>query len=318
MQTWRKCSLLTSGIALLMCVLAGSSTASERRTAIPLDFLTTREASDPQISPDGGTVVFVLEEPGPQPKGEPWRGDQDLWRVPADGNAAPQRWISSLSVTGRRDGLRMEHGWPSSPNEKPWGRPNREPDLPGQLQMGINRPLTQLSGNISQFRWSPDGRSVAFLSTQDPVVEDGGPQLSNQPQLLTKLNRISVSGEELRVISPSGLNVIDFDWSPDGTRIAALISPTATNEDVVNTRQLVVLNSDTGEVEQHFSNRIGWNSPVLWSPDSKFIHVDIWSPSPGDAWSPALVSPDDEPSRLLLEEPEQHSVIQAGPPTPVF
>ena len=73
---------------------------------------------------------------------------------------------------------------------------------------------------------------MAFLSTQDPVVEDGDPQLSNQPQPLTKLNRISVSGEELRVISPSGLNVIDFDWSPDGTRIAALISPTATNEAV--------------------------------------------------------------------------------------
>ena len=302
MQTWRKCSLLTSGIALLMYVLAGSSTASERRTAIPLDFLTTREASDPQISPDGGTVVFVLEEPGPQPKGEPWRGDQDLWRVPADGNAAPQRWISS-----------PERDW--SPRWSPDG--TRLAFLSQRKTIGSTEPrtqiylvnadgdqlhqLTQLSGNISQFRWSPDGRSVAFLSTQDPVVEDGDPQLSNQPQPLTKLNRISVSGEELRVISPSGLNVIDFDWSPDGTRIAALISPTATNEDVVNTRQLVVLNSDTGEVERRFSNRIGWNSPVLWSPDSKFIHVDIWSPSPGDAWSPALISTDNGQSRLLLE-----------------
>ncbi len=69
--------------------------ASERRTAVPLDFLTTREPSSPQISPDGQTVVFVLEEPGPQQKGQPWQGDQDLWRVPADGSTPPQRWISS-------------------------------------------------------------------------------------------------------------------------------------------------------------------------------------------------------------------------------
>ena len=222
--------------------------------------------------------------------------------MPADGNAPPQRWISS-----------SERDW--SPRWSPDG--TRLAFLSQRKTIGSTEPrtqiylvnadgdqlhqLTQLSENISQFRWSPDGRSVAFLSTQDPVVEDGAPQLSNQPHPLTKLNRISVSGEELRVISPSGLNVIDFDWSPDGTRIAALISPTATNEDVVNTRQLVVLNSDTGEVERRFSNRIGWNSPVLWSPDSKFIHVDIWSPSPGDAWSPALISTDNGQSRLLLE-----------------
>ena len=151
------------------------------------------------------------------------------------------------------------------------------------------RQLTQLSKNNSQFRWSPESNSVAFLSAHDPSVEDVSPQLSNQPRPLTKLNRISVSGEELRVISPSGLNVIDFDWSPDGTRISALTSPTAITEDVVNTRQLVVLNSETREVERRFSNRIDWNSPVLWSPDSKFIHVDIWNTLPGDAWSPALI-----------------------------
>ena len=141
--------------------------------------------------------------------------------------------------------------------------------------------MTQLSENISQFRWSPDSKSVTFLSAHEPSVEDGSSQLSNQPQPLTKLNRISVSGEELRVISPSELNVIDFDWSPGGTRISALTSPTSTTEDVVNTRQLVVLNCETGEVERRFSTRIGWNSPVLWYPDSKFIHVDIWNTLPG-------------------------------------
>ena len=65
-QTWKKCSFLSGGNALLMCVLAGSTTASERRAAVPLDFLIIREASEPQISPDGEIVVFVLEEPGQQ------------------------------------------------------------------------------------------------------------------------------------------------------------------------------------------------------------------------------------------------------------
>ena len=222
--------------------------------------------------------------------------------MPADGNAAPQRWLSS-----------PERDW--SPRCSPDGtrlaflcqrKTTGSTESRSQIYL-VNaegeqlRQLTQLSENISQFRWSPVSNSVAFLSAHDPSVEDGSPQLSNQPQPLTKLNRISVSGEELRVISPSGLNVIDFDWSPDGTRISVLASPTATTEDIVNTRQLVVLNSETGEVKRRFSNRIGWNSPVLWSPDSKFIHVDIWSPSPGDAWSPALISADNGQTRLLLE-----------------
>ena len=276
--------------------------ASERRAAVPLDFLTTREPSSPQISPDGQTVVFVLEEPGPQQKGQPWQGDQDLWRVPADGSTPPQRWISS-----------PERDW--SPRWSPDGA--RLAFLSKRNSAGANdsttqiylvdadgrqlRQLTQLNGDISQFRWSPDGSSLAFLHAEDPGVDDSAPQLSNQPQPLSKLYRISVSGQELKLISPSGLNVIDFDWSPDGSRIAALTSPTARTADVVNARQLVVLNSATGELERRFSNRIGWDSPVLWSPDSRFIHIDVWSPSPGDAWSPALVSPDDGQTRLLLD-----------------
>ena len=81
---------VSGGLALLVCSLASSTSASERRAATPLDFLTTREASSPQISPDGQTVVFVLEEPGPRQHGQPWRGDQDLWRVPTDDGSAPR------------------------------------------------------------------------------------------------------------------------------------------------------------------------------------------------------------------------------------
>ena len=276
--------------------------ASERRTAVPLDFLTTREPSSPQISPDGQTVVFVLEEPGPQQKGQPWQGDQDLWRVPADGSTPPQRWISSperdWSPRWSPDGARLAF---LSKRNAAGSKDSRTQIHLVNADGSQLRQLTQLNGDIVQFRWSPDGSSLAFLYAEDPGVDDSAPQLSNQPQPLSKLYRISVSEQKRKLISPSGLNVIDFDWSPDGSRIAALTSPTARTADVVNARQLVVLNSATGELERRFSNRIGWDSPVLWSPDSRFIHIDVWSPSPGDAWSPALVSPDDGQTRLLLD-----------------
>ena len=117
---------------------------------------------------------------------------------------------------------------------------------------------------------------------------------------MTGLFEVSVDGGDPRQISPSDLNVIDFDWSPDGTRIAALTAPSARVSDLVNARQLVILDPSVGEVERRFTNRIGWDSPVLWSPDGELIHVDVWSPSPGDAWSPALISAADGQTRILL------------------
>ena len=294
--------LLNGGLALFVCSQASVSRASERRAPIPRDFVTTREASNPQISPDGQTIVFVLEEPGPQPAGQPWRGDQDLWRMPADGSAPPQRWISSperdWSPQWSPNGDRLAF----LSNRNSGGTKTTEAQIYiANADASQLRQLTQLTGGVSNFRWSPDGNSIAFLHTKDVADDAAEPRLSNRPQPLTTLYRISISDLSSTVISPPGLHVIDFDWSPDGSKIAAITSPTAKTADVVNARQLVILNPTKLKVERRFSNRIGWNSQVLWSPDSQFIHVDLWSESPGDAWLPALVSPTNGQIRVLLK-----------------
>ncbi|WP_186538116.1 S9 family peptidase [Synechococcus sp. BIOS-E4-1] len=301
MPSGLKRAMVSSGLVLLACSFAAPTSASQRRGSTPLDFLTIRKASSPQISPDGETVVFVLEEPGPQKDGQPWRGDQDLWRVPADGSAPPQRWISSpqkdWSPRWSPDG-----GTLAFLSKRGTGESNGSTTqifLSDSSGAGV-RQLTGVGGEISAFRWAPDGSSLAFLASDDLNHSDSAPHPSNRPLPLTKLYQVSVSGEEVMLISPSGLNVIDFDWSPDGSRIAALTSPTAKVPDLVSARQLVIIDPSLAEVERRFPNRIGWDSPVLWSPDGELIHVDVWR-SPGDAWSPAFISVSDGQTQVLLD-----------------
>ena len=149
--------ILSAGIGLVGSTLVSATSASEQRAVKPLDYFTTREVSSPQISPDGQTLVFVLEEPGPRKQGQPWRGDQDLWRMPADGSAAPKRWLAS-----------PQKDW--SPRWSPDGgtlaflskRNNADGD-PSSTQIYLTDPLgtevrqlTRVSADVSGFRWAPE------------------------------------------------------------------------------------------------------------------------------------------------------------------
>jgi len=57
----------------------------------------------------------------------------------------------------------------------------------------------------SQPRWSPDGRTLAFVSTR-----------SDRPQIYT----MSVDGGEAQALTESQTGVQNFEWSPDGSQIA--------------------------------------------------------------------------------------------------
>ena len=65
-------------------------------------------------------------------------------------------------------------------------------------------------------RWSPDGRTVAFLSDRDG---------SNQVYL------IPIDGGEARALTESKTGIDSFAWSPDGKRIALLTSVPKTEEE---------------------------------------------------------------------------------------
>ena len=143
---------------------------------------------------------------------------------------------------------------------------------------GEARRLSKVVGQLSEPKWSPDGRSIALLfvegSTQEPgalvaykpdagVVEE---QIEEQ-----RIAVVEVASGKLKQVSPANLYVYDYDWSPDGTSLAAEAAEgSGTNNYWV--AQLYTVRADTG------STKAIWKPPLQiacprWSPDGKWIAV---------------------------------------------
>src|SRR5579883_1894784 len=68
------------------------------------------------------------------------------------------------------------------------------------------RQLTSWSGRDGHPRWSPDGRTLAFLSDREEKGTDA-------------LYLIPIDGGEARLALKPARGILDFRWAPDGGRI---------------------------------------------------------------------------------------------------
>ena len=152
-------------IAGVVCAVLALVTpkAADKRFINETDLLRFTWIADPQISPDGNTVVFVRVIVDEKKN----RYDTSLFSVPADGSDAPRRLTSGVRDTGPRwspDGKQIAF---VRSVEKD-GRPQ-----PGQIYLlGMNggeaRALTDQVNGVSDLRWSPDGGRLAFSSETGP------------------------------------------------------------------------------------------------------------------------------------------------------
>ncbi|MGE5235232.1 MAG: prolyl oligopeptidase family serine peptidase [Acidobacteriota bacterium] len=146
-----------------------SGKATDLMAGMPADCPTKPfgDAGDYAIAPDGKSVVFSAKDMGDHPSEEAWSTNFDLFRVPADGSAAPVR-------------ITTNPAWDGSPRFSPDGtrlaylamsRPGYEADrfeiVVRELATGSERKFTlradggpRSDRSPSEIVWAADGREL--------------------------------------------------------------------------------------------------------------------------------------------------------------
>src|SRR5262249_36914697 len=95
----------------------------------------------------------------------------------------------------------------------------------GKGEGGKAKRLTNLKGFLADPRWSPDGRQLGFLFTENALRDAGPVQTAlvetgeiGQTVQYQRLSSVDLPTGKVRQGSPVDLYVYEYDWSPDGKR----------------------------------------------------------------------------------------------------
>jgi dipeptidyl aminopeptidase/acylaminoacyl peptidase len=268
---------LALAFCLTLCAAqVNAADAPARRLLTPDDLYRVEDVSDPQVSPDGVWVAYVVtlnDRESDEARSAiwmvSWDGTQRLaLTAAADGTAKP-RWSP--------DGRYLSFVSTPTGSEKP------------QIMLldrrgGEARALTKVAGDIGEYAWSPNGKRLVFAMVQ------GDASAALKPIVIDALHFKQDEDGYLRVASARHLYLCDVDgkcaypltadpqfnedlpaWSPDGRQIAFIRThergPDSDGREDIDVIEPVAGAVPRGIVRPYAPN----NQKLEWSPDGKLI-----------------------------------------------
>lgn len=285
---------------LIAClfVVAGLATAQPAPRGItPEDYFSFEFISDPNISPDGKLVAYVLTRVDRAQN----RRNSSIWMVGTDGSRAAWQFTtspqSSTSPRWSPDGksLAFLSSRPeSTPAPAAGAAATGTADAPRtqvyvlSMNGGEAKRITNLKNGVSVFRWSPDGTRFVAVSRIGPG--DGRPENKDRSDVRHYKNTSykfndtgwfddrrahlwvveMKSGSAKQITEGDNWNDSDPQWSPDGTRLAFVSNRTGKEYEENRNTDVWVISAEGGKLTKISDHDEADNQP-RWSPDGKWI-----------------------------------------------
>jgi dipeptidyl aminopeptidase/acylaminoacyl peptidase len=269
--------------------LTPTPTPPPQRTLKPEDFALFCNVDEPNISPDGNSVVYVVKKADMEKDKLPgnlwlakWDGSENRALTYGNkGQSHPRwspdgKWIAFLS--GREDENEVDQLWIMSSSG-------------GEAQK-----FTDLKGNVDDFAWSPDSKRIVLVvhdpdprepekkekekKTVPPIVIDRFFFKHDVDGYLTDrwshLQLLDLATRKIDILTSGKHDDVLPAWSPDGNEIA-FVTKRGDDPDRTENWDVYVIAAQPGAKERQLTTSPeadpdpDLESAPAWSPDGKLI-----------------------------------------------
>lgn len=258
--------------SVLLLLASATAMGQQKQGLTPLDVAKLQRVENALITPNGNGIAYTLSEPA-DPLKENATPDRHLYMLDLL-SGEPVPFVTSMDVGAIK--FRPKHNSITFLARPESAKVNSLFEI--SLTGGEARKIYSFSTAILDYDWDSEGERLAFIALQPPsATKKDTSSLPYQPDIyegnipmqrgyIAHMSRTQYKPEQLLIRG----SVYQMHWSPDGSRLAVAVSPTALMDDY-HMKQRVLIMDREGELTLSEVEHRGKLGQVQWSPDGRYL-----------------------------------------------